>query len=58
MSAVDRAGRIGCAYATQLNGPTPISPAQAVAENNRPVRTIPVYESDGRTQIGQSKVGN
>lgn len=51
-------GRAGYAYATQLNGPTPTSPAQAVAENSQPARTIPVYESDGKTQIGVFKVGN
>jgi hypothetical protein len=51
-------GEQGYAYASQLNGPTPTSPAQAAAENNQPARTIPVYESDGKTQIGQFKVGN
>ena len=51
-------GKVGYAYATQLNGPTPTSPAQAIAENNQPARTIPVYQSDGRTQIGQFKVRN
>lgn len=51
-------GQQGYVYASQLNGPTPTSPAQAVAENNQPARTIPVYESDGKTQIGQFKVGN
>ncbi len=51
-------GKVGYAYANQLNGPTPTRPAQAVAENNQPARMIPVYESDGKTQIGQFKVGN
>lgn len=51
-------GKLGYAYASQLNGPTPTSPAQAIAENSQRSRTIPVYESDGRTQIGQFKVGN
>jgi hypothetical protein len=51
-------GKVGYAYATQLNGRTPTSPAKAVAENNQPARMIPVYQSDGRTQIGQFKVGN
>lgn len=50
-------GRIGYAYATQLNGPTPTSPAQAIAQDNQPARMIPVYESDGKTQIGEFKVG-
>ena len=51
-------GQQGYVYATQLNGPTPTSPAQAVAQNNQQARIIPVYESDGKTQIGQFKVGN
>lgn len=51
-------GKLGYAYASQLNGPTPTSPAPAVADNNLPARVIPVYESDGKTQIGQFKVGN
>lgn len=51
-------GKLGYVYASQLDGPTPTSPAQAVAENNQPARTIPVYESDGKTMIGQFKVGN
>jgi hypothetical protein len=51
-------GKIGYAYTSQLNGPMPTSPAQAVAESRRPARTIPVYESDGKTQIGEFRVGN
>jgi hypothetical protein len=51
-------GQVGYAYANQLNVPTPTSPAQAVAQDNQPARIIPVYESDGKTQIGQFKVGN
>jgi hypothetical protein len=51
-------GKLGYAYATQLNGPTPTSPSQALADNNQATRTIPVYESDGKTQIGEFKVGN
>lgn len=50
-------GRQGYVYATQLNGPTPTSPAEAVAESNQAARIIPVYESDGKTKIGQFKVG-
>jgi len=51
-------GKVGYAYAAQLNGPTPTNPDQAVTENSQPARTIPVYESDGKTQIGAFKVGN
>lgn len=51
-------GQQGYVYATQLNGPMPTSPAQAVADNNQRDRMIPVYQSDGKTQIGQFKVGN
>jgi hypothetical protein len=50
--------RDGYAYANQLQGPTPTSPAQAVAQNKLPARTIPVYESDGKTQIGTFDAGN
>lgn len=51
-------GQQGYVYATQLYGPTPTSPTQAVAENNQPARMIPVYESDGKTRIGEFKVGS
>jgi hypothetical protein len=51
-------GKVGYAYANQLYGPTSTSPAQAVATDNQPARIIPVYESDGKTRIGQFRVGN
>jgi hypothetical protein len=50
--------RDGYAYADQLQGPTPTSPAQAVAQNKLPVRILPVYEPDGKTQIGTFDAGN
>lgn len=51
-------GKAGYAYASQLNGRTPTSPAQAIAENNQPARMIPVYESDGKTRIGEFNAGS
>jgi hypothetical protein len=46
-------GRTGYVYATQLSGPTPTSPSQAAAESSAPPRTLTVYESDGKTPIGE-----
>lgn len=48
-------GEVGYAYRTDLEGPEPSSPSEAVAQQraqgDRP-RSIPVYEADGVTQIG------
>lgn len=50
--------RLGYAYASQLQeagnggGPPPTSIAQALAENHHGPISIPVYESNGKTQIG------
>lgn len=49
--------RSGYVYATQLNTPPPKTPAQAIAQNNAPPRTLTVYESDGKTPIGKFDVG-
>jgi hypothetical protein len=50
-------GRQGYAYVTELDGPMPTSPEEALAwqeaQESRAERTIPVYESDGETQIGE-----
>ena len=47
-------GRRGYAYATELNGPQPTSPADALAhqEPDYDGRDVPVYESDGVSRIG------
>jgi hypothetical protein len=45
--------RRGYVYADQLLTLTPKTPSQAAAENNAPPRTLTVYESDGKTPIGE-----
>lgn len=48
-------GQSGYAYARDLNGgPMPTSPEDAVKNSNtpRPPREIPVFQSDGETQVG------
>jgi hypothetical protein len=53
-------GRVGFVYAAQLNGPSFSSPQEAL-EWDRGARqsapTIPVFESDGTTQIGEFRIG-
>ena len=48
-------GKTGYAYSRELNGPQPSSPEEA----SRLPRswTVPVYLSDGKTRIGEFKVG-
>lgn len=49
-------GKYGYCYSTALDGPMPTSPADALQQqkaNEGTVRSIPVYESDGRTVIGE-----
>ncbi len=54
-------GKDGYAYATDLQGgPMPTSPADALAQqeaNQGRTHTIPVYESDGTTVIGEFTIG-
>lgn len=53
-------GRTGYAFTTELDGPEPTSPADGLAQqeaNEGKSRTIPVYESDGETQIGEFVIG-
>lgn len=50
-------GRVGYVRSSELNGPLPSSPAQAVAMDQAPPRVIPVYALDRRTVIGQFVVG-
>lgn len=45
-------GKIGYAYRDQILGPQPTSPEQALRWHPKR-RAIPVYESDGRTVIGE-----
>lgn len=47
-------GKLGYAYARDLEGPTPSNPSEALAWQSGPQREVdvPVYESDGKTVIG------
>ncbi len=57
----DTAGQVGYAYKSQLNSePTTLGTAQQAAAHNARLAkgyTIPVYDSNGTTVIGQFKVG-
>jgi hypothetical protein len=50
-------GRTGYVYAYQLNPPAPKTIKQALAQNNAPPTKMTVYESDGKTAIGQFITG-
>ena len=52
--------KVGYSLGTELNGPTPSSPEEALrwqAEQAGKSRVVPVYESDGVTQIGVFSIG-
>ena len=53
--------RSGYVYASQLNGPTPKTPSQALAiqaaEENTGPRALTVYEADGKTPVGKFVAG-
>lgn len=52
-------GKHGYAYSKDLDGPVPTSPADALAQqeaNEGRSRSVPVYESDGETIIGQFSI--
>jgi hypothetical protein len=51
-------GRSGYVYAYQLYPPGPKTIKQALAENNAPPTKMTVYESDGKTAIGEFITGN
>jgi hypothetical protein len=51
-------GRSGYVYAYQLYPPAPKTLKQALAENNSPPTKMTVYESDGKTAIGEFISGN
>ena len=54
VSVIATNGRSGFAYAAQLQGTPYTSPSEALAgQKNRKSRSVPVYESDGRTVIGE-----
>jgi hypothetical protein len=59
VAAVATNGRQGYVLNSELLGPQPTSPADALAQNNAHPngRDIPVYESDGQTQIGTFHIG-
>ena len=50
-------GRTGYVYAEELSGPLPSSPEEAATWTPPPARSIPVYEADGTTIIGEFTVG-
>lgn len=49
-------GKVGYAYSSELNGPQPTSPEDAVKGNGQS-RTVRVYLSDGETVVGEFIVG-
>ena len=53
-------GRVGYVYDTQLMGPQPTTPSQAITwgQTHPGPRTITVYESDGKTPVGKFVVGS
>ena len=62
ISAVGKDGNKGYVYTKELGGKQPDNPEEAVAitkENERKGSwTIPLYEKDGETQIGEFEIGN
>jgi hypothetical protein len=52
-------GKEGYAFAMELQGPQPTSPEDAAKNFStpRPAREVPVYLSDGKTQIGVFQTG-
>jgi hypothetical protein len=57
IAAIATNGRSGYVYAKQLLSPLPTTSSQAVAQNHQGPRTLTVYESDGKTPIGQFITG-
>lgn len=51
-------GRSGYVYAYQLYPPGPKTIKQALADNNAPPTKMTVYQSDGKTAIGEFITGN
>lgn len=60
IAVVTTDGEQGYAYVKDLDGPMPTSPADALAQqeaNEGQSRSVPVYESDGETIIGEFTIG-
>ncbi len=60
IAVVTTDGKQGYAYVKDLDGPMPTTPADARAQqeaNEGQSRSVPVYESDGETIIGEYTVG-
>lgn len=60
VGAVATNQKVGYALRTELDGPKPSSPEEALrwqAEQADKSRFVPVYESDGVTQIGVFRIG-
>ena len=60
IEAMGKDGIIGYVYATDLRGPIPNSPAEALAimeKRSDQGRSIPLYKVDGKTVIGEFMVG-
>lgn len=59
IAAIATNGQVGYVYATDLEEPMPANPEEAVTwnETHGGARTIPVYESDGETVVGEFVIG-
>jgi hypothetical protein len=57
IAAIATNGKTGYVLRTDMELPPPANPSEAVARNTAPPRTIPVYQSDGLTQIGVFIIG-
>lgn len=54
-------GKQGYAYTKDLRGPVPTSPAEAAAQQQAidgPSHSVPVYESDGETVVGDFRIAD
>lgn len=52
IAAIATNGKTGYVLRTDMELPAPANPSEAVARNTAPPTTIPVYQTDGLTQIG------
>lgn len=57
IAAVGAGGTLGYVKKTDLDGPTPLSPEEA-AQVDSSARSIPLYEKDGVTVIGEFWIGD
>nr|WP_281054652.1 M56 family metallopeptidase [Thermosediminibacter oceani] len=58
IAAIGIDGTFGYVRSSDLKTPDPRTPEEAVAQNKLGARLIPLYDKDGRTVIGQFKVGS